>query len=483
MEHRTKFYIDGEWVDPIVPGSLPVVDPTTEEAFATVSVGSAADVDRAVTAARRAFASFGNSSAAERIVLFERILEAYDARREQLADLIAREIGAPKSATVQTLGPMDHLRQAIRLLKEYRFEKRIAGAIIRREAIGVCGLISPWNWPIQTPVTKVASALAAGCTVVLKPSEYSPLSGIMLADILHEAGVPNGVFNLVNGDGRGVGEALCRHPDVDMISFTGSTRAGILVAEAAAPTVKRVAQELGGKSANIVLPDADLRAAARWNVVRGFFNSGQSCHAPSRMLVHESQVDELVGYLAEEAASIRIGDPKDERTTMGPLVSQAQFERVQRYIQLGINEGARLVCGGMGRPSGIERGHFARPTVFSHVDPDMTIAREEIFGPVLSVIPYANKEQAIEIANMTPYGLGGYVFSSSREKGLAVSRVLRAGRIFFNGAAGSVAAPMGGYKQSGNGREMGVFGLEEFLEAKSIFGFDAEAQRMPALIA
>jgi aldehyde dehydrogenase (NAD+) len=466
-----------------VSRTLPVIDPTTEGEFATVSLGGAADVDRAVAAARRAFTSFGESSPAERIALFERILEVYAARREQLADLIAREIGTPKNATVQTLGPMDHLRQAIQLLKEYRFEKSIAGTIVRREPIGVCGLISPWNWPVQTPVTKVASALAAGCTVVLKPSEYSPLSGVLLAEILHEAGVPNGVFNLINGDGPGVGEALCRHPGVDMISFTGSTRAGILVAEAAAPTVKRVAQELGGKSANVVLTDADLKAAARWNVTRGFFNSGQSCHAPSRMLVHESQVDEFASYLAKEAASIRIGDPKDERTMMGPVVNRPQFERVQRYIKLGIDEGAQLVCGGAGRPRGIERGYFVKPTVFSGVEPEMTIAREEIFGPVLSVIPYATEEQALEIANKTPYGLGGYVFTSSREKGLAVSRRLRAGRVFFNGAAGSVAAPMGGYKQSGNGREMGVFGLEEFLEVKSIFGFDAEAQELPALIA
>jgi len=483
MQRSTKFYIDGQWVDPAVPRALPVVDPTTEEPFASVSLGSVADVDRAVAAARRAFADFGNSSPTERIALFERVLEVYAARREELEDLIAREIGAPKSASVQTLGPMDHLRQAIRLLQEYRFERNIADTVIRREPIGVCGLISPWNWPVQTPVTKIASAVAAGCTVVLKPSEYSPLSGVLIAEILHEAGIPNGVFNLVNGDGPGVGEALCRHPDVDMVSFTGSTRAGILVAQAAAPTVKRVAQELGGKSANVVLPDADLKEAARWNVTRAFFNTGQSCHAPSRMLVHESQVDELVGYLTEAAASIRIGDPRDPRTTMGPLVNKGQFERVQRFIQLGIQEGARLVCGGTGRPDGIERGYFVKPTVFRDVDPEMTIAREEIFGPVLSVIPYVTEEQALEIANKTPYGLGGYVFSASREKGLAVSRRLRAGRIFFNGAAGNVAAPMGGYKQSGNGREMGMFGLEEFLEVKSIFGFDAEARALPALTA
>jgi aldehyde dehydrogenase (NAD+) len=482
MTNFTKFYIDGRWVDPVTPRVVPIVDPATEEPFAEASLGSAADVDRAVAAARRAFPDFAETGQRERIALFTRIIAAYERRRGELADLIAREVGTPLSAAVQTLGPLDHFRQAIRLLEAYHFEKSLAGTVIRREPVGVCGLISPWNWPVQTPVTKLSSALAAGCTVVMKPSEYSPLSGAMLAEILDEAGVPPGVFNLVNGDGPGVGGPLCRHPGVDMISFTGSTRAGILVAEAAAPTVKRVAQELGGKSANIVLPDADLRAAARWNVARGFFNCGQSCHAPSRILVHASQQDELVEHLIGEADAIHIGDPRDERTTMGPLVNAAQFERVQRYIQAGLDEGARLAYGGTGRPPGFERGYFAKPTLFAGVDPSMTIAREEIFGPVLSVTPYRTVEDAVAIANDTPYGLGGYLFSASRDRGLAVSRQLRAGRIFFNGAPGNVASPMGGYKQSGNGREMGVFGLEEFLEVKAMFGFEAEAGRLPSLV-
>jgi len=475
MRQYQKFYIDGEWVEPVDAEPLELVDPTTETAFATVSMGGADDVDRAVASARRAFAGYSGSTAAMRIALFERILEAYAARRLELADVIAQEMGSPKSATAQTLGPIDHLVEVIRLLKGYHFERRIGSSIVRREAIGVCGLISPWNWPVQTPVTKVAYALAAGCTVILKPSESSPLSAVVLAEILHEAGVPKGVFNLVNGTGPVVGDAMCRHPGIDMISFTGSTRAGILVAQVAAATVKRVAQELGGKSANIILPDADLEAAARWNLTRGFFNSGQSCHAPSRILVHEGQVDAVVSVLLDEAGKTRIGDPKDDKTTMGPVVSRAQFERVQRYIQIGLDEGARLVCGGLGRPDGFSRGYFVKPTVFADVSPTMTIAREEIFGPVLAVIPYSTEAEAIEIANGTPYGLGGYLFTSSGEKGLAVSRQLRAGRIFFNGALGSVAAPMGGYKQSGNGREMGIFGLEEYLEVKAMFGFGEEA--------
>ena len=481
MEHHRKFYIGGKWIEPAGSQTVQVIDPTTEAAFATVGMGNTKDADRAVTAARKAFADFSASSVAERIALLERILAAYAARQSDLADVIAREMGSPKSAAVQTQGPIDHWKQAARVLRDYSFEHRIGESIVRREAIGVCGLISPWNWPVQTPVTKIAYALAAGCTVVFKPSEYSPLSAIVLAEILDDAGVPEGVFNLVIGDGPQVGEALCRHPEVDMISFTGSTRAGILVAAAGASTVKRVSQELGGKSANVVLRDADLEAAARWNIARGFFNAGQSCHAPSRILVHRSQMDQLASHLAREAARVKIGDPRDSETTMGPVVNRTQFERIQRYIQTGIDEGGRVICGGVGRPEGFERGYFVKPTVFSDVTQKMTIAREEIFGPVLAVLPYDDEEEAVTIANETPYGLGGYVFSSDRERGLDVCRRLRAGRIFFNGAAGSVAAPMGGYKQSGNGREMGVFGLEEYLEVKAMFGFDREAAALPSI--
>ncbi|PWC87504.1 aldehyde dehydrogenase [Azospirillum sp. TSH100] len=481
MKLYPKYYIDGEWGDSSPEDSRSLVDPTSETEFAAVGLCGTADLDRAVTAARRAFADYSATTPTERIAMFERIVEVYSARRPELADLIAREMGSPKSVPVQTMGPIDHFKQAISLLGDYRFETRIGDAIVRREALGVCGLITPWNWPVQTPVTKAAYALAAGCTVVIKPSEYSPLSTLFLAEIFDQAGVPKGVFNVVVGDGPLLGEAMCRHSGIDMISFTGSTRAGILVASAAAPTVKRVAQELGGKSANIILPDADLAAAARWTVGRGFFNSGQSCHAPSRVLVHSSQIEEVVTHMAVEAEKIRIGDPADGSTAMGPVVNLGQFERIQAFIRSGIDEGARLVAGGLGRPEGLERGYFVRPTIFADVSPDMTIAREEIFGPVLSVIAYSSEREAVEIANDSPYGLGGYVFTRSRETGLDISRRLRAGRVFFNGAAGSVAAPMGGYKQSGNGREMGIFGLEEYLEVKAIFGFPEEAAALPFL--
>ena len=481
MKHYGEFYIDGAWVKPSASRQLELVDPSNEQVFATVAMGGAEDVDRAVMAARRAFASYSATSPEERIALFDRIIAAYEARADDLAEIIAREIGAPKSAAVQVKGPIDHFKQARNLLSSYRFETHIGDSIIRREPIGVCGLISPWNWPIQTPVTKIAYALAAGCTMVSKPSEASPLSSIILAEILDAAGVPKGVFNLVIGDGPSAGEAISRHPDVDMVSFTGSTRAGILVAEGGAGTVKRILLELGGKSANVVLPDADLERAARWNIQRCFFNVGQSCHAPSRMLVHESQMEEVVPWLVDEAGKFRIGDPRDPGTTMGPLVNRAQFEQVQRYIQSGIDEGAQLACGGVGRPEGLEKGFFTRPTVFTDVRPEMTIAREEIFGPVLAVIPYANEDQAVGIANDTNYGLAGYVFGGSRERGYDVARRLRAGRIFYNGAAPSNAAPMGGYRQSGNGRSMGVFGLEEYLEIKAIFGFPDEARALPEL--
>ncbi len=475
MKSYPKYYIDGAWGDSSPQHRSSLIDPTTEEAFATVGMCDEGDLDRAVSAARRAFVDYGVSSISDRIGMFERIVEVYTARRAELADLIAREMGSPRSVPVQTMGPIDHFRQAISLLKEYRFEKSIGDTIIRREPVGVCGLITPWNWPVQTPVTKAAYALAAGCAVVIKPSEHSPLSTLFLAEVFHQAGVPKGVFNVVTGDGPLLGEAMCRHPGIDMISFTGSTRAGVLVARAAAPTVKRVAQELGGKSANIIFPDADLAAAARWNVGRGFFNSGQSCHAPSRVLVHVDQVEQVVAHMVAEAAKIRIGDPSDGATTMGPVVNAAQFDRIQAYIRKGIDEGARLVLGGVGRPDGLERGYFVKPTIFADVTPDMTIAREEIFGPVLSIMSYSSEGEAVELANDSPYGLGAYLFTRSREKGLDASRRLRAGRVFFNGAAGSVAAPMGGYKQSGNGREMGIFGLEEYLEVKSIFGFPDDA--------
>ena len=346
---------------------------------------------------------------------------------------------------------------------------------MRREAIGVCGLITAWNWPLQLLATKLSMALAAGCTSVLKPSEFTPVSAIMFTEVLHDAGVPKGVFNLVLGDGPTVGNAIAKHPDIDVVSFTGSTRAGVLVAEAAAPSVKRVCQELGGKSANIILPDADLKAAAAWNVARAFANSGQSCHAPTRIVVQEQQFEELLDLLRNEVAKVRVGDPQDPATTMGPVINKAQFDRIQRYIQTGIDDGARIVCGGPGRPDGLKRGYYIKPTVFADVKPGMTIAQEEIFGPVLVVLTYSTEDEAVEIANGTIYGLGGYVFSKNVQHGRAIGSRIRAGRVFLNGAPSNTAAPMGGYKRSGNGREMGVFGLEEFLEVKAMIGFELVA--------
>ncbi|MBC2834510.1 aldehyde dehydrogenase family protein [Paragemmobacter straminiformis] len=479
MINHWQLYIDGTWVEPLTGGIREVIDPTTESVFASVGQAGVADVDRAVLAARRAFVSFSKWGVADRIALIDRIIAAYKARADKFADIIAREVGIPVSSKAQVSGPIGHLEVARNLIRTYAFERHIGDTIIRREPIGVCALIAPWNWPIQTPVIKMIYALAAGCTVVLKPSDASPLSAILLAEVMHEAKVPPGVFNLVIGRGRVVGEAMAAHPEVDMISFTGSTGAGAKVGEAAARTVKRTCLELGGKSANVVLQDADLEKAARWNIQRCFFNTGQSCHAPSRMIVHQDQVEAVLPFLADEASRFRIGDPRDPATTMGPAVSLAQYETVQRYIQSGIDQGARLVCGGLGRPDGLSGGYFVRPTVFADVRPDMVIAKEEIFGPVLCVIPYRTEAEAIAIANDSIFGLGGYVFGTDRERGYRVCSQIAAGRVCFNGAATNSLTPMGGYKQSGIGRSMGVFGLEEYLEVKSVYGFATEAAELP----
>jgi aldehyde dehydrogenase (NAD+) len=476
MKHYGKFYIDGLWVDPLASRkTFELVNPATETSFATVAMGSVEDVDRAVKAARAAFPSFSSTTKAERIALFERIIEVFLSREAEMMSAATEQMGAPRGMVAVTRTALDAFKQAVVTLQNYDFEIPWGGDVVRREPIGVCGLITAWNHPVQILCTKLSGALAAGCTVVVKPSEFTPVSAIQLAEVLHVAGVPKGVFNLVNGDGPTVGHAIASHPDIDMVSITGSTRAGIMVAEAAARTVKRVSQELGGKSANIILPDADLEKAARWNVARGCTNSGQSCHAPSRILVHESQVEQVSQLLAAEAGKLVVGDPQDPATTMGSVVNRAQFERIQHYIQKGIDEGARLVCGGPGRPAGLERGYFVQPTIFAGVTPEMTIAREEIFGPVLAVMSYRTEDEAIAVANGTPYGLGAYVFTSDREKARRVGERMRAGRVFLNGASSNAAAPMGGYKQSGNGREMGVFGLEEYLEVKAMFGFEASA--------
>jgi aldehyde dehydrogenase (NAD+) len=481
MKKYSHLYIDGCWTDPIESRNVELVDPTREEVFARVAVGTAADADLAVAAAQRALESFSATSVDERIALIDRIIDVYETYIDDFSDLIAREVGIPVVNRAQVTGPADHMRVARDIIRDYPFEARLGGAIVRREPIGVCAVISPWNWPIQTGVIKAIYALAAGCTVVAKPSINSAASGALLAQVLDEAEVPPGVFNLVNGAGRDVGDRLSRHPGVDMISFTGSTGAGQQVGAAAAGTVKRVCLELGGKSANIVLPDADLERAARWNIQRGFFNAGQSCHAPSRMLVHESQVEEVLPFLVDEAHRFRLGDPLESSTTMGPVVSAAQFKSVRDLIQRGVDEGGDLVTGGLERPDGLDRGYFVQPTVFTGVTPDMTIAREEIFGPVLAVLSYRDEDDALRIANDSPYGLGGYVFGGDRTNARRVVNGLRAGRVSYNGAATDSYTPMGGYKQSGIGRSMGRFGLEEYLEVKSVYGFEDEAQALPEL--
>lgn len=479
MDKLDRIYIDGAWVFPGSDTLVPLTDPTTEEVFAEVAQGTEGDVDKAVAAARRAFVSFSRTTPTERIDLIERVISAYEKRLDAFAAVIAREVGIPVSNRAQVAGPADHMRVARDILKTYPFEQRIGDTVIRREPIGVCALISPWNWPIQTPVIKLIYALAAGCTAVLKPAESSPLSMFLLAEVFDEAGVPPGVFNLVPGKGRIVGEAMARHPDVDLVSFTGSTAAGARVGAVAAGTIKRTSLELGGKSANIVLSDANLEQAARWNIRRCFFNTGQSCHAPSRMLVHRDQIEQVLPILADEATRYVIGDPRRPETTMGPAVSRAQFETVQRFVQLGLDEGAKLICGGTGRPPGIERGFFVQPTVFNNVTPNMTIAREEIFGPVLTVIPYSDESDAIRLANDSIYGLGGYVFSGNPDRAYEVARELSAGRICINGASTNSLTPMGGYKQSGVGRSMGVLGLEEHLEVKSIYGASGHVADLP----
>ena len=424
-------------------------------------------------AARRAFPSFSATSPADRIALLQRIIACFEARNDELARTITIEMGSPISASyaVQTKNALANFKELSTVLQTYEFERPMNGAFLRREAIGICGLITPWNWPLNQLTSKLAAALAAGCTVVVKPSENSPLSAILLAEILHEAGVPKGVFNLVNGDGPTVGEAIASHPDIDMVSFTGSTRAGVLVAKAAADTVKRVAQELGGKSANIVLPDADIKSAVSAGVLRCFNNSGQSCQAPTRMLVHHSQRDEAVAIAQAVTKQVVIGNPLDPGTTMGPLANRLQFEKVQRLIETGIEEGATLVAGGAGRPDGFDRGYYLRPTVFADVAVEMTIAREEIFGPVLVILNYDTEDEAIEIANNTPYGLAGYVQSGDFDRARRVAKRIRAGRIYINGAPTNRSLPFGGYKQSGNGREQGIFGLEEYLEVKAVLGY------------
>lgn len=477
MQDCVKFYIDGAWVDPANARLMHRIDPATENIVGQVALGSAVDVDRAVRAASRAFEHFQHASRESRIALFDRIIAAYKDRRADLGNAVTNDIGVPTwfANGYQTDMALDHFVEARRLLETYPFEFTLENNVIRREPFGVGGLITAWNWPAQLVTSKVAPALAAGCTVVLKPSEFAPCTATVLAEIMDAAGVPPGVFNMVLGDGSGVGEAISRHEGIELISFTGSKAAGVAITRAAAETVKAVHLELGGKSANIILPDADLHVAVADGVRRSFINSGQSCIAPTRMLVPEQLLDEVIPIARDTANAIVVGDPRDSHTNLGPVANAAQFERVQRLIQTGLDEGATLVCGGSGRPKGMSKGYFVKPTIFSGVTPRMQIAQEEIFGPVLSIMAYKDEDDAIRIANDTTYGLAGYVFSGDRVRAARLATRLKAGRIFLNGAPTNPVAPFGGYKQSGNGREWGVFGLETFLEVKAVLGQLSEA--------
>ena len=482
LDHARQAYVDGAWTNVLEPRQLDVVNPATETAFATVTLAGAADVERAVAAARRAFAGFSQTTRDERLGLLRRILAIYQHRAEDMAQALSREMGAPIAFARSDQAAMGtiHLRQTMEALEAFEFQVAAGTTRVVREPIGVCVLITPWNWPVNQIATKVAPALAAGCTMILKPSEVAPLSAVIWAEIMDEAGVPAGVFNMLQGDGPGTGEWLASHPEVDCVSFTGSTRAGIRVAELAARTVKRVAQELGGKSPNIILPDAALDHAVSRGIARVFENSGQSCNAPTRMLVHESQYEQALEIARREAQRYVPGDPADEETELGPVVNTVQFGRIQTLIQAGLDGGAQLVAGGVGRPAHLEKGYYVRPTIFGHVDRSMTIARDEIFGPVLVVMSYRSVEEAIEIANDTPYGLAAYIQTGSQSEARAIARRLRAGVVRINDSAYDPAAPFGGYKQSGNGREYGAYGLAEFLEVKAIVGFGDEPATEPA---
>lgn len=473
VEHADRFYIDGGWRAATASGSTPVVNPASEELVGRIAAGGPVDVDVAVAAARRAFPAFSQTAVEERVALLGRILELIQQRAGLFVDALVTEMGAAISFARASQVPFaaEHVRVARDVLRQYRFLSLNGTTATAREAIGVCALITPWNWPLYQITAKVAPAIAAGCTIVLKPSELSPYSALMFAQVMHDAGVPAGVFNLINGSGEVVGASLAAHPEVDMISITGSTRAGVLVAQAAAPTVKRVVQELGGKSPNVFLDDADFALGVAKGVLAGFRNAGQSCSAPTRMLVPAARLAEVEALAADAAAGIRVGDPRLEETNMGPIANAAQYSRVQSLIAAGIDEGAKLVCGGLGRPQGVDRGYFVRPTIFSHVVPSMRIAQEEIFGPVLSIMPYRDEEEAVAIANGTVYGLGSHVQSGDRERARRFASRIRAGQVHINYPAWDGQAPFGGYKRSGNGREYGVPGLEEYLETKAIIGY------------
>jgi aldehyde dehydrogenase (NAD+) len=471
-----QFYIDGQWVEPASPKEFDVLNPANEEVAGQISLGAKADVDKAVAAAKKAFETFSETSVDERLELLRKIVEVYQSRYDDVVEAITTEMGAPHwlSKAAQAAMGIAHLNTTIGVLENYQFEEQRGTTLIRKEPIGVVGMITPWNWPINQIACKVAPALAAGCTMILKPSEVAPFSGYIWSEIMDAAGVPAGVYNMVNGDGPTVGVALSSHPDIDMMSFTGSTRAGVSVAENAAKTVKRVAQELGGKSANILLDDVDLEKAVSRGVQSCFTNSGQSCNAPTRMLVPEDLHDDALAIAKSAAEAMKVGDPNTDGTMLGPVVSEVQYTKIQALIEKGIEEGATVVTGGAGKPEGLGNGYYVKPTVFGNVNNDMTIAREEIFGPVLSILPYKDEDEAVQVANDTLYGLSGYVQSGDIERARKVAKKIRSGNIHINGAQADVNAGFGGYKHSGNGREWGAAGFEEFLETKAIMGYSAE---------
>jgi aldehyde dehydrogenase (NAD+) len=477
MPKTTEFYIDGAWVAPREARDFPVIDPSTEEVCATISLGGSADTDAAVAAAKAAFPGWAATAPETRIAAVERLLEVYTARIDEMARAISQEMGAPidLARKSQATAGTWHMEGFLRAAKSFEWERPLGdwapGERILHEPIGVCALITPWNWPMNQVVLKVVPALLAGCTMVLKPSEIAPLSSLLFAEMVDAAGLPPGVFNLVNGDGEGVGSQLSAHPDVDMVSFTGSTRAGRLISKAAADTIKRVSLELGGKGANIIFADAPEKAVKQ-GVIRCFNNTGQSCNAPTRMLVERSRYDQAVEEATEVAKGVTVGPASEQGRHIGPAVSEVQFDKIQALIQTGIDEGARLVAGGTGRPENLNRGYYIRPTVFADVTPGMTIYREEIFGPVLSIMPFEDEDHAIAIANDTEYGLTNYVQTGDTERLRRVARQLRSGMVEGNGKGFGQGSPFGGYKQSGNGREGGTFGLHEFLEVKTVSGWD-----------
>lgn len=478
LENSERFFINGLWALPSAPDEKSIINPATEEPCGHIALAQVQDVNRAVEAANAAFGAWSNTTCAERLEILGRIPSIYQRRAEEMAQAISLEMGAPITLAreSQTTAGLAHIEETLNALRHYQFEEYLDDILITHEPIGVAGLITPWNWPMNQIACKVMPALAAGCTVVLKPSEVAPLSAVIFTEILQEAGLPAGVYNMVQGEGTVAGDALARHSLVSVMSFTGSTQAGIAVAQAAAPTVKRVLQELGGKSANIIFPDTDFADAVERGAQECFGNSGQSCDAPTRMLVPHDLMEKAMEIAAKVAQSLRIGNPADSLTEIGPVVSSTQFNRIQTLIEKGTAQGAILAAGGVGRPAGLMQGYYVRPTVFGHVTPDMVIAQEEIFGPVLSIMGYADEDDAIRLANSTPYGLAAYVQSGSLERARRVARKLRAGTVTLNGAAWTVKAPFGGYGLSGNGRECSRFGIAEFLETKAIIGYGVDPQ-------